>query len=57
MDSAWGEYLTAVNGTEANSENKEYWSIENKGESLTVGIGQFKPSDGDRIAFKLKRWR
>lgn len=55
-DSAWGEYLTTVNGTQANSEKKEYWAIENNGESLTVGIGQFKPSNGDRIAFKLKRW-
>ncbi|XP_039268883.2 transcobalamin-1-like isoform X1 [Styela clava] len=52
----WGEYITAIDGKQANSENKEYWSIQRNGESLDVGINQFKPAHSDYILFKLKKW-
>lgn len=56
--SPYGYYIESINGVAGNwAVNKTYWQISNSSGPLDVGVSTYIPASGDRILFKLVRFR
>jgi hypothetical protein len=51
--SSFGDYITSINNTKADSTKKEFWQIKVNGNDSMVGISEIKPSNNDVITFSL----
>lgn len=54
QDSDFGEFVTSINGTEADS-NAEYWSFYVNGEYASEGAGTYQTTEGEKIEWKLEQ--
>lgn len=52
-ESAYGFFITEVNGRTANSDNQEWWLITKGGEDVMVGVNDIVISDGDHYELTL----
>ena len=54
-ETSWGPYVVSIYGLEAKPSLRQYWSLINAktNEPLSLGVGQYRPSHGDHILFRL----
>lgn len=57
VDSLYGPYLISVNGVKSSLNEKTYWQLlKDPNISLTEGIADYKPADGERIILRFSTW-
>lgn len=49
-------YVTAINGSTADSTKKQYWEFDVNGAAATVGAGSYVTKDDDSITWKLSSY-
>lgn len=52
QESAYGEFVTGINGVEADS-STNFWGFYVNGEMATVGAGEYVAEEGDQIEWQL----
>ncbi|MBR3644817.1 MAG: DUF4430 domain-containing protein [Lachnospiraceae bacterium] len=50
-NSEWGEYWASIGGLGYNEETGKYWEFVVNGQSASVGAGEYRVHEGDRIEF------
>ena len=50
---SFGDYITSINNTKADSTKKEFWQIKVNNNDSMVGISEIIPSNNDVITFSL----
>ncbi|CAK8680293.1 unnamed protein product [Clavelina lepadiformis] len=55
---SFGPSVRSVDGLQADTMNRQYWSLVDAGteKSLPLGAGRYQPSDEQHILFKLSTW-
>ncbi|KKP66699.1 MAG: hypothetical protein UR68_C0005G0008 [Candidatus Roizmanbacteria bacterium GW2011_GWA2_35_19] len=49
-------YVISINGIEAKTENKEFWSFYVNGKMAEVGAGSYIIREGDKIEWKIEKY-
>ncbi|XP_066107712.1 transcobalamin-1 isoform X2 [Saccopteryx bilineata] len=56
VESAWGPYITSVQGLEASNTDRTYWELLNKGKSLDQGVGSYVVHNGDDLEVRWSKY-
>lgn len=55
-ESAWGPYVTSVQGLEANNNDRSYWQLLSEDKPLSQGVASYVVHDGDYLEVKWSKY-